>query len=1166
MFNGVMISKRHKALRPLLILLGLIALWFVAPTAWSQNAPDIEPPDGLSVSSLEALRERTQARTDLSDDKQTNTFAAYERAILSMETASNDLADGKRYGEVLKNSGKLLEALQMQIETAKNLPPITLEDEMSEMNSQNLAELQQSLISKKAELRAMRSRITALSTELESLQTRRLAAPDEQAEAQSQINTLTARLAEMSPPGSDVEAAAQRAALRSRLYARHAQAFKLEQEITSFAERQKLISASRDLTQLQTSRTASEVEALQRLTGQQRVIDARLFSEKAEAAKAELTTTSPLVLEYADENIRLAKDLGARAAAASTLPRQQAQLRSAVDIVEADLITATSLIELGNLSRTSARTLRKLRNDNQQGESIRAQIRQTRLKIATTTQTRLLAQDQLRNYALGKAGTDVIAKEWLADNPAAATPGPADITALDAVLSQHREILSEIVNASSEQFEELSSLQSVQENLLERTETLTSHLDQNLLWLPSVPVIDRYWPGKVVRGAIELFSPKNFGLLGKTLAGSLRGNSFVTLLFIIVIGALYSIRSHLWDDIKRRAALVGRVQKDSYWHTPAVLLACILIALPLALIFALLAILLLASGSPEPLISQLGEGFAYLANFTLFFLSWRAWDRDLSLFDAHFNLHKDIRHAVNSELRWFIPLVGASTFLIVITQDSASPTIHDGLSLFVFLVTCSALALFFYSVLWKRRKHKRPSFAEDTGFNNYRTILAGTLTALPILAGIFASCGYYETTSELLYRCFISGWLFIGTYVVYGITRRFIMVSKRRIALQQAIERRDKAVRARAEQAAAEERGEEPVAPPPAVDYDQIDVESLSRQTLKLINAIMVVGFAVLTWMIWSDLMPALTFFNNIELGSYMATDAEGLAVLTPITLWNLMQAFFIGIMTALAARNLPGFLEIFVLSRMGVDPGSRYAIVTILGYIIIGIGVFMALDRLGLQWSQLKWVITGLSVGIGLGLQKIIANFVSGLIILFERPVRIGDYVTIGDQSGNVSRIQIRATTLTDLDNREILIPNEALISERVTNWTLSNSTTRLIIPVGIAYGSDTDKAQQIMLDVLKSNPNVMETPQPKVLFTGFGDSALDFQLRIFLKNFEERWPTTHTIHNEVNKALTKAGISIPFPQRDLHIVSGTESLPAKIKGPSKPTQTPPRSKLQKS
>jgi len=160
---------------------------------------------------------------------------------------------------------------------------------------------------------------------------------------------------------------------------------------------------------------------------------------------------------------------------------------------------------------------------------------------------------------------------------------------------------------------------------------------------------------------------------------------------------------------------------------------------------------------------------------------------------------------------------------------------------------------------------------------------------------------------------------------------------------------------------------------------------------------------------------------------------------------------------------------------------------------------------------------------------------------------VRIGDYVTIGDQSGTVSRIQIRATTLMDLDNREILIPNKELITGRVTNWTLSNSITRLKIPVGIAYGSDTDRAGDIIMDVLRNNPNVLDKPSPQALFLGFGDSSLDFEIRVFLKSFEDRFPVQHALHVEINKALEKAGITIPFPQTDLNIMS--QAVPIEFK-----------------
>lgn len=324
---------------------------------------------------------------------------------------------------------------------------------------------------------------------------------------------------------------------------------------------------------------------------------------------------------------------------------------------------------------------------------------------------------------------------------------------------------------------------------------------------------------------------------------------------------------------------------------------------------------------------------------------------------------------------------------------------------------------------------------------------------------------------------------------------------------------------------------------------------TITRQTSKLLQTAVLIAFATLLWFIWSSLVPALSIFDGFEVWSYKTgAVTEGVEEIVAVSLWDILQSVAILVLTFIAARNLPGFLEIFILNRVGVDAGTRYAVTTVLGYLIIAIGIIIGFNQLGLQWSQLRWIVTGLSVGIGLGLQKIIANFVSGLIILFERPIRIGDYVTIGDQSGTVSRIKIRATTLRDLDNREILIPNEALISERVMNWTLSSSITRLIVPVGIAYGSDTDTAREIMLDAVKDLPKVLSTPSPNVLFMGFGESALDFEVRVYLKSFDERVPMTHTIHTEVNKALEEAGISIPFPQRDLNIISH-DSLPTEKK-----------------
>jgi potassium efflux system protein len=152
---------------------------------------------------------------------------------------------------------------------------------------------------------------------------------------------------------------------------------------------------------------------------------------------------------------------------------------------------------------------------------------------------------------------------------------------------------------------------------------------------------------------------------------------------------------------------------------------------------------------------------------------------------------------------------------------------------------------------------------------------------------------------------------------------------------------------------------------------------------------------------------------------------------------------------------------------------------------------------------------------------------------------VRVGDTVTVGDVSGTVSRLQIRATTITDWDNKEVLVPNKSFITERVVNWTLSNSTTRLIVRIGIAYGSDVAAAHKAITQAVKSVPAVLDNPAPSVFFIGFGESSLDFEVRAFVGQLSSRLPTLHELHVAINHALQEAGIEIPFPQRDLHLRS---------------------------
>src|SRR5690606_10779634 len=203
---------------------------------------------------------------------------------------------------------------------------------------------------------------------------------------------------------------------------------------------------------------------------------------------------------------------------------------------------------------------------------------------------------------------------------------------------------------------------------------------------------------------------------------------------------------------------------------------------------------------------------------------------------------------------------------------------------------------------------------------------------------------------------------------------------------------------------------------------------------------------------VWQDMLPALSRFSNLPI---LPLRPE---VKNPLTWGGLVQFLLVIAVTYIAVRNLPALVELAVLQRLQLDPGSRYAITSISRYVLVAIGMSMAYGALGFDPTSIQWLIAAMGVGLGFGLQEIFANFVSGIILLFERPIRVGDVVTLGDKTGAVSRIRMRATTIIDGDRKEYIVPNKDLITERLLNWTLSDGFNRIEIRVGVALGSDTD------------------------------------------------------------------------------------------------------------
>jgi small-conductance mechanosensitive channel len=258
------------------------------------------------------------------------------------------------------------------------------------------------------------------------------------------------------------------------------------------------------------------------------------------------------------------------------------------------------------------------------------------------------------------------------------------------------------------------------------------------------------------------------------------------------------------------------------------------------------------------------------------------------------------------------------------------------------------------------------------------------------------------------------------------------------------------------------------------------------------------------------------------------------------ITTASLLALVLLFGLVVLAERVVRRYFITRLLQRTHLEPAMQFALARVIGYALLGLGFYISLQMLGVNLSSLAFVAGAVGVGLGFGLQNIISNFISGLIILAERPIAIGDRVEIGGVAGQVREISLRSTTVITNDNMAIIVPNADFITQRVTNWSYEDPRVRFRIPFGVAYGTDLPKLRKLMLEVADEHPKALKDPQPELFFVGFGDSSLNFELAVWSS---ESTLSPRRFHSDlffaIEKKLRESGIEIPFPQQDLHVRS---------------------------
>ncbi|HYO24110.1 MAG TPA: mechanosensitive ion channel domain-containing protein, partial [Lacipirellulaceae bacterium] len=309
---------------------------------------------------------------------------------------------------------------------------------------------------------------------------------------------------------------------------------------------------------------------------------------------------------------------------------------------------------------------------------------------------------------------------------------------------------------------------------------------------------------------------------------------------------------------------------------------------------------------------------------------------------------------------------------------------------------------------------------------------------------------------------------------------------------------------------------EDPASPLPSDIVDEaVDLAALSEQTQKLVRTFLSITLAVGLVLIWGEILPALKYPAKQLL--------PGAETLT----WGMLGAFLVILaVTFVSVRDVPALLELVILQHLPLDSGARYAFTSLSRYVLTAIGLTAAFNSVGIFWKDVQWLVAAMSVGLGFGLQEIFGNFVSGIILLFERPIRVGDVVTLGDKTGVVNRIRMRATTIVDPDRKEYIVPNKDLVTERLLNWTLTDYTNRVEIMVNVASGTDTEMACALLLEASREQPHVLADPQPSAVFEGYAEGGLKLALRCFLPNLDNRGSTIHALHTAIDRKFRAAGI----------------------------------------
>jgi potassium efflux system protein len=1123
------------------VIFGII--FFIANAIFLSASPALAQQQTAS-SLREQISQATSqinASSKLSVDEKETLSAQLERATKLVEQALDRQRVVDGYEDSVKQAKAKLVDLKRRTKVLadKKLEPIAKGTADQAANELMLME---------AEQKALLAELSNVQKEQTSINLRSKAIGDELFEAREQLDSLDSFnfiSSEVNPPLTDIAMALEQ---QAKAYNLKSTIVDLEREIATIPARKSLIDAKPNLIREQISLGGKSIQSIQDYLDQKRMGEAAQAVESSQLA-LESSQDNEALIALGQENLTLANSLKELIAQEPAGEQDPARLRAKIIDLQQSAATVERVLATGSLSDELGVLLRQLQSGLPRQAPLNKRLEQIGESSVRQQLNLILWQERLRNLSdRSQALKDLLIQQGSNKKVLSAE----EINTAKTLIDSRAELLQQLIDASISNADRLATEKLVISEVIRRSEDLRTLLDRRLVWLPSnAGLADDVWHNLVV-SALWVLDQSAWVQAGRDLWTGTKQAPFVSAFFLFLPIIILMVRPAIKTSLGQLIARVGNVSQDAYWTTPLALAETLLLALPLPIIIATIAGVLSAGSQPGSFSSALATALAAVSSLSLVLLFFRSMCRKNGMFVGHFGWSENAREKLRGILFWFVWLQSIATFLFAFAIAGDVIELRYGLAVLAFVAASVGIALFCFS-FFKPRGGVASSIVGDTPATILTTIAFPVLVSAPLFIGLLPLFGFFDTAVALQSKLFMSGVVLIFTAILYGILMRVFSVAYRRFSLKRQKRRRAEQELERSKKQEAEASGEAMPVANTQIGSDPADVE---RQTRSIMYSFSGVIFLVSLWFIWRPLLPALGIVDEIVLWQSVKL-VDGFETSSLVTLWNIILSLLFMFGGFIAARNMRGILEVGFVGRFNLDPGARYAAVTIMGYIMVGLGIVIGFSQLGIDWSKLQWIVAALGVGLGFGLQEIVANFVSGLIILFERPIRVGDVVTIGDLSGTVSNIKIRATTVTDFDNREVLLPNKSIITENVTNWTLNDAVTRIVLTIGVAYGSDITQVRELLMNVVESHSDVLNEPAPNVFFMNHGASSLDFELRVFVSTPAKRLPVTHDINTSINQTLRHHDIGIPFPQRDIHII-GNESAEKKSAAENSEDKTP--------